>query len=80
MSAPTASLLAPLADTTVLVIGGTSGTGRAVATRALDGYAAGVPAGRVGTPDDVATAALFLMSNTWVTGTVLDVDGGVQVV
>ncbi|HEY8301489.1 MAG TPA: SDR family oxidoreductase [Jatrophihabitans sp.] len=45
----------------------------------FDGYAAGVPAGRVGTPDDVATAALFLMSNTWVTGTVLDVDGGVQV-
>jgi len=45
----------------------------------FDGYAAAVPAGRVGTPDDVAAAALFLMSNTWVTGTVIDVDGGVQV-
>lgn len=45
----------------------------------LAGYAAGVPAGRAGLPEDVATAALFLMTNTFVTGTVLDVDGGVQV-
>jgi NAD(P)-dependent dehydrogenase (short-subunit alcohol dehydrogenase family) len=45
----------------------------------LDGYAAMVPAGRAGLPEDVATAALFLMGNSFVTGTVLDVDGGVQV-
>lgn len=45
----------------------------------LAGYAATVPAGRAGLPEDVATAALFLMTNTFVTGTVLDVDGGVQV-
>lgn len=45
-----------------------------------DGYAQSVPAGRVGTPADVASAALFLMTNSHVTGTVLDVDGGVQVV
>ncbi len=45
----------------------------------MDGYAASVPAGRAGLPSDVATAAMFLMSNTFVTGTVLDVDGGVQV-
>jgi NAD(P)-dependent dehydrogenase (short-subunit alcohol dehydrogenase family) len=42
-------------------------------------YAAQVPAGRVGTPNDVAGAALFLMTNTWITGTVLDIDGGVQI-
>lgn len=46
----------------------------------LDGYAASVPAGRAGLPEDVATAALFLMANSFVTGAVLDVDGGVQVI
>ena len=36
-----------------------------------------IPAGRIGTPDDVANAALFLVSDeaTWVTGTMLIVDG-----
>ena len=34
-----------------------------------DGYAQSVPAGRVGTPADVASAALFLMTNSHVTGT-----------
>lgn len=43
------------------------------------GYGSSVPAGRVGVADDVASAALFLMTNTFVTGTVIDVDGGVQV-
>ncbi len=46
----------------------------------FDGYAQSVPAGRVGTADDVASAAMFLMTNSHVTGTVVDVDGGVQVV
>ena len=36
------------------------------------------PLGRVGEPDDVASAALFLASDeaSWITGTVLRVDGG----
>jgi NAD(P)-dependent dehydrogenase (short-subunit alcohol dehydrogenase family) len=34
------------------------------------------PVGRVGTPDDVAQAILFLMMNGFTTGAVLDVDGG----
>jgi NAD(P)-dependent dehydrogenase (short-subunit alcohol dehydrogenase family) len=38
--------------------------------------AATLPAGRMGTPDDVAGAALFLMSNPQVTGSVLEVTGG----
>ncbi|MGZ4468966.1 MAG: SDR family oxidoreductase [Nocardioidaceae bacterium] len=42
-------------------------------------YAAAVPAGRVGTAADVASAVLFLVTSPWVTGTVLDVDGGVHV-
>jgi NAD(P)-dependent dehydrogenase (short-subunit alcohol dehydrogenase family) len=45
----------------------------------LAGYAASVPVGRVGLPEDVASAALFLMTNGYVTGTVIDIDGGVQV-
>ncbi len=46
----------------------------------FEGYARTVPAGRVGTAQDVASAAMFLMTNSHVTGTVVDVDGGVQVV
>ena len=42
-----------------------------------DEYLENIPAGRVGTPDDVANAALFLVSDeaTWVSGTTLFVDG-----
>lgn len=38
------------------------------------------PLGRVGEPDDVANAALFLCSDdaSWVTGVVLPVDGGIS--
>ncbi|WP_217247693.1 SDR family NAD(P)-dependent oxidoreductase [Streptomyces sp. AC602_WCS936] len=35
-----------------------------------------LPAGRPGTPEDLAHAALFLMENTFTTGHTLDVDGG----
>jgi NAD(P)-dependent dehydrogenase (short-subunit alcohol dehydrogenase family) len=44
----------------------------------LDQLAAGVPLGRVGDPDEVASAALFLASDeaSFVTGTELFVDGG----
>jgi len=34
------------------------------------------PAGRIGTPDDVANAALFAMTNTFLTGVTLKIDGG----
>jgi len=44
----------------------------------LAGYAATVPAGRAGLPEDVADAAMFLMTNSFVTGSVIDVDGGVH--
>jgi NAD(P)-dependent dehydrogenase (short-subunit alcohol dehydrogenase family) len=40
--------------------------------------AAALPAGRVGTAEDIAHAALFLATNTFVTGTVLEVDGGIR--
>jgi NAD(P)-dependent dehydrogenase (short-subunit alcohol dehydrogenase family) len=34
------------------------------------------PAGRIGTPEDVATAVLFAMTNTFLTGVTLKIDGG----
>ncbi len=34
------------------------------------------PLGRLGTADDVATAAAYLASAQWTTGTILAVDGG----
>jgi NAD(P)-dependent dehydrogenase (short-subunit alcohol dehydrogenase family) len=34
------------------------------------------PAGRIGTPDDIASAVLFVMTNTFMTGVTLKIDGG----
>ena len=39
-------------------------------------WAAGLPVGRIGQPDDAAQAALYLMANRYTTGNVLYVDGG----
>jgi NAD(P)-dependent dehydrogenase (short-subunit alcohol dehydrogenase family) len=38
--------------------------------------AGGNPVGRIGTPDDIASAVLFAMTNTFLTGMTLKVDGG----
>ena len=35
-----------------------------------------LPVGRVGTPDDVAKAVEFLITNDFVTGTAIEIDGG----
>jgi NAD(P)-dependent dehydrogenase (short-subunit alcohol dehydrogenase family) len=37
------------------------------------------PLGRLGRPEDVARAVLYLLDATWTTGSVLPVDGGMQV-
>ena len=46
----------------------------------LDAMAARLPAGRVGTPGDVAQAVLGLIGNPFITGTVVHVDGGQRLV
>src|SRR6201996_313354 len=42
----------------------------------FQGAAASSPVGRVGHPDDVAAAILYLAGSTFTTGTVLDISGG----
>jgi NAD(P)-dependent dehydrogenase (short-subunit alcohol dehydrogenase family) len=44
----------------------------------LNVIAASLPLKRIGRPEDIAHAALFLMSNSYVTGTVLHIDGGAK--
>ncbi len=44
----------------------------------LNAIAASLPLKRIGRPEDIAHAALFLMSNSYVTGTVLHIDGGAK--
>jgi 3-oxoacyl-[acyl-carrier protein] reductase len=51
---------------------------RAISAGAHDEWAARIPLGRLGTPDDVAAAVLFLVSDeaSYITGHVLAVNGG----
>lgn len=44
---------------------------------ALENMGKSVPLGRVGAPEEVAAALLLCMTNTYMTGTTVDVDGGV---
>lgn len=47
---------------------------------ALAGFDNFHPLGRIGSPDDIAKSIVFLLqeSASWITGTILDVDGGVM--
>ncbi|MER6140966.1 SDR family oxidoreductase [Streptomyces sparsogenes] len=46
--------------------------------QAFDTYAKATPAGRVGAAEDIADAIGYLIGNTYTTGTVLSVDGGLR--
>jgi 3-oxoacyl-[acyl-carrier protein] reductase len=51
---------------------------RFMSTEQLDELAAAFPLGRIGRPDDIAQAVLYLASDasSWVTGVTLDLSGG----
>jgi NAD(P)-dependent dehydrogenase (short-subunit alcohol dehydrogenase family) len=46
----------------------------------VNGFAGIHPLGRVGTAQDIASSIVFLLSPeaSWITGTILNVDGGVM--
>jgi len=56
----------------------TPGAGRAMSDEAMKQMLAGIPAGRQGTPEDIASAVVFLASDasSYITGQVIVVDGG----
>ncbi len=41
--------------------------------------AAGTPVGRIGQPEDIAQAILFLLEDSFVTGTIIECDGGIRI-
>jgi NAD(P)-dependent dehydrogenase (short-subunit alcohol dehydrogenase family) len=43
-------------------------------------FADATPVGRVGKPEDIASAIVFLIGNTFMTGTVIECDGGLHLV
>lgn len=56
-----------------------AGESRAEAeSRQMDGFAQLHPLRRMGRPEEIARAVLYLLDAQWVTGTVLTVDGGVS--
>jgi NAD(P)-dependent dehydrogenase (short-subunit alcohol dehydrogenase family) len=46
----------------------------------FEAFAAATPVGRVGKPEDVATAIVFLIGNSFMTGCVIECDGGLRLV
>jgi len=47
---------------------------------AFDKFAAATPVGRIGKPQDIAEAIVFLIGNSFMTGCVLECDGGMRLV
>ena len=45
----------------------------------LEKITAGIPAGRLARPDEIAHAAVFLLENDYMNGRVLEIDGGLRI-
>src|SRR5690606_33712367 len=45
----------------------------------LEKLAAGIPLTRLGTPEEIAATAVYLLENDYVNGRVIDVDGGLRI-
>lgn len=62
----------------MIVTPGTQGAGGSADTPVRDAILARIPRKRLGQPEDIAWAAVFLASDesSWITGTTLTVDGG----
>jgi 3-oxoacyl-[acyl-carrier protein] reductase len=45
----------------------------------LEKLAAGIPLKRLGTPEEIAATAVYLLENDYVNGRVIDVDGGLRI-
>jgi NAD(P)-dependent dehydrogenase (short-subunit alcohol dehydrogenase family) len=61
-------------DTTIW--DGMTGMSEDKKTEMFAAMAARLPSGRIGRVEDIAQAVMFLMKSGFVTGTVVDVDGG----
>ena len=48
--------------------------------KTFDKYAAAAPVGRIGSPEDIAQAVVFLIGNSFITGSVLECDGALHLV
>jgi len=46
----------------------------------FESFAAATPEGRVGKPEDIASAIVFLIGNSFITGCVIECDGGLRLV
>ena len=42
----------------------------------LEKMAAGIPAGRLGEPDEIAATVEFIFTNDYLNGRILEIDGG----
>jgi NAD(P)-dependent dehydrogenase (short-subunit alcohol dehydrogenase family) len=48
--------------------------------KTFEKFAAATPVGRVGRPEDIAQSIVFLIANTFMTGCILECDGGLRLV
>ncbi len=51
---------------------------RSVPEKVMEKIVAGIPAGRLGVPEEVSKAVRFIIENDYVNGRVIEVDGGLR--